>query len=103
MENASSRSHNVYKSTRRRIFSKLIIKPPERRVLTIANFEHILQPPVYISWVCIKVLFPICTVNNYLFKVNNRKTEMMWEIWTLEQRCIAIKTPERDAGWFATS
>ena len=57
--------------TRRRIFSKLIIKPPQRRVLMIANFEHILQPPVFI-----KVLFPIFSVNNYLFKVNNRNTRM---------------------------
>ena len=82
-----SRSHNVYKSS----------------VLIIANFEHILQPPVFISWVCIKVLFPIFSINNSLFKVNNRNTRIMCEIWTPEQRYISIKTPERNAGWVATS
>ena len=70
-------------------------------MLIFANFEHILQPPVFISWV--KVLFPIFSVNNYLFKVNSRNTRIMCAMWTPEQRCVAIKTPERNAGWVATS
>ena len=73
-----------------------MIKPPERRHMDsyIANFEHILQPLVFISWVCIKVLFPIFSVKNYQFKVNNRNTRIMCEIRTPEQRDIAINTPE---------
>ena len=49
------------------------------------------------------VLFPIFSVNNYLFKVNNRNTRIMCEMWTPEQRYVAIKKPERNAGWVATS
>ena len=70
-------------------------------MLTFANFEHILQPPVFISWV--KVLFPIFSVNNYLFKVNNRNSRIICEMWTPQQRYAAIKTPERNAAWVATS
>ena len=70
-------------------------------VLIFASFEHILQPPVFISWV--RVLFPILSVNNDLFKVNNQNTRIMCEMWTPEQRYVAIKTPERNAGWVATS
>ena len=69
----------------------------------IANFELVLQPLVLISWVCIKVLFPMIFVNNYLFKVHSRNTRIMCEIWTPEQRYKAIKTPERNAGQVATS
>ena len=47
-----------------------------------ANFKHTLHPLVFISWVCIKVLFPIF----FNFKVNNRNTRIMSEIWTPEQR-----------------
>ena len=68
-------------------------------VLIFANFEHVLQPPVFISYVCIKALFPIFSVNSYQFKVSN----LMCEIGTPEQRYIAIKTPERNAGWVAAS
>ena len=64
----------------------------------IANFELVLQPLVLISWVCIKVLFPMISVNNYLFKVHSRNTRIMCEIWTPEQRYKAIKTPEENAG-----
>ena len=69
--------------TRRGIFSKLIIRLPERRRIGfyIANFEHILHTLVFISWVCIKVLFPILSVNNYLFKVNNQNTRVIYKIW----------------------
>ena len=90
---------------RRRIFSKLIIKPPERRHMgtSIANSEQILQPIIFISWVCIKVLFRIFFVNNYQFKANNRNTTIMSEIRAPEQRCIALKTPEQNVGWVATS
>ena len=100
------RSHNVTNSrktrTRHGIFSKLINHQRDViYVLVFANFEHILQSPVFISWV--KVLFPIFSVNNYLFKVNNRNTRIMCEIWTPEQRYVAIKTPERNAGGVATS
>ena len=70
-------------------------------MLIFASFEHILQPPEFISWV--KVLFPIFSVNNDLFKVNNRNSRKMSEMWTPEQRYLAIKTPERNAGWVATS
>ena len=72
-------------------------------MLIIANFEHILQPPAFISWICIEVLFPIFNVNNYLFKDNNRNTRTMCEIWIPEQRYIVTKTPERNAGLVATS
>ena len=50
------------------------------------NFEHILQPPVFINWFCIKALFTISSVKNYLFKVNNRNTRIICEISTQEQR-----------------
>lgn len=69
-----------------------------------ANFKRTLHHLVFVSWVCIKVLFPIFSVNNYNFKVNNRNIRIMFEIWTPEQRQnIAIKKPERNAGWVATS
>ena len=70
-------------------------------MLIFANFEQILLSPVFISWV--KVLFPIFSVNNYLFKVNNRNTRIMCEMWTPEQKYVAIKTPERNAGWVTPS
>ena len=70
---------------------------------SIANFEQILQPIIFISWVFIKVLFPIIFVNNYQFKANNRNTTIMSEIRAPEQRCIALKTPEQNVGWVATS
>ena len=60
----------------------------------IANFKHILQSIVFISWVCFKVSYPIFSLNNYQFKVNNRNTRIMYEIGTPEQRYLAIKTPE---------
>ena len=73
----------------------------------IANFEHILQPIVFISWVYIKLLFLIFSFNNYQFKVTNQNTRTMLEceIWTSEHReqNIAIKTPEQNAGRVATS
>ena len=51
-----------------------------------ANFKRTLHHLVFVSWVCIKVLFPIFSVNNYNFKVNNRNIRIMFEIWTPEQR-----------------
>ena len=51
--------------------------------------------------VCIEVLFLIFSTN--LFKVNDRNTRIMCGIWTPEQRYVAIKTPERNGGWVATS
>ena len=73
----------------------------------IANFEHILQPIVFISWVYIKLLFLIFSFNNYQFKVTNQNTRTMLEceIWTSEHRYIAIKTPggSANAGRVATS
>ena len=61
------------------MFSKLIIKYPERvhMGVYIANFKHTLQPIVFISWVCIKVSFPIFSLNNYQFKINDRNTGIM--------------------------
>ena len=99
------RSQCLSVNSRRGIFSKLIIKPPERRHMgtSIANSEQILQPIVFISWVCIKVLFPIFFVNNYQSKANNRNTTIMSEIWAPEQRYMTLKTPERNVGWVATS
>ena len=59
------------------------------------------MPPLFISWD--KVLFPTFSVDNYLFKVNDWDTRIMCEMWTPEQRYVAIKTPERNIWWVATS
>ena len=63
----------------------------------ISNFARILQPIVFISWVCIKKLLPMFFVSIYQFKVNNRNTRIVCKILTPEARYIVIKTPERNA------
>ena len=60
----------------------------------ISNFARILQPIVFIGWVCIKVLLPMFFVNIYQFKVNSRNTRIVCKILTPKERYIVIKIPE---------